>query len=121
MVKKISYQVSKLPDRAVVSYVRDGVQHQVEHPLAGEPDAAFQELRHYRSLPRRERYRLMVKLLQPLLRPHGVYSGVWLPYKYISRLTGVPVSLLQRGRPGCTLLNPTVRWGEQLILLSQRS
>ena len=44
MVKKISYQVSKLPDRAVVSYVRDGVQHQVEHPLAGEPDAAFKEL-----------------------------------------------------------------------------
>jgi len=50
-----------------------------------------------------------VKVLQPLLRPHGDYNSIRLPYKYIAQASGVPEWLLHYSRPGKPLAERKVK------------
>jgi hypothetical protein len=71
MVKRHTYTVSTVGGRMVLTYEVQGVTHRVEHRLPGQPTAAAQERNFYRNMPRKERYKAIAKMMQPLLRPHG--------------------------------------------------
>jgi len=83
-VKRHTYTVRKEEGQMVLTYAVDGVTHRVEHPLPGRPSADAQERHFYRNLSRKERYKAITTMLQPLLRPHGDYHSTKLSYKYLS-------------------------------------
>jgi hypothetical protein len=68
--------------------------------MPGQPVAGANERNLLRNLPRKERHKLVIGMMQPLLRPYGDYRSYKLPYKYLSKVTGVPARLLARERPG---------------------
>jgi hypothetical protein len=72
----------------------------VEHALPDQPVPAASEREKWRNLPKKERQKLIVEMMQPLLRPHGDYLSYKLPYKYLSKISGVPARMLARHRPG---------------------
>ena len=81
MVKRHTYTVRKEEGQMVLTYAVDGVTHRVEHPLPGRPSADAQERHFYRNLSRKEKYKAITTMLQPLLRPHGDYHSHKLSYK----------------------------------------
>ncbi len=100
MVKRTTYTARRVNGRVVLTYHDGGVAHQVAHKLPERPSADADQQNFFRNMPRKERYTAMATMLQPLLRRHGDHQSYKLPYKYISRVTGVPVRYLVKARPG---------------------
>jgi hypothetical protein len=100
MVKRLTYTASSVNGKVVLTYSDGGVTHQVAHKLPDQPSADAAQQNFFRNMPRKERYTAMATMLQPLLRRHGDHQSYKLPYKHISRVTGVPVRYLVKARPG---------------------
>jgi hypothetical protein len=98
MVKRHTYTVSQVEGRVVLTYEDQGHIHKVEHRAPAQQSAEAQQRHFYRNLPRKERYKAITTMLQPLL--HSKEPRQKLPYKYLSQATGVPVKLLKRARVG---------------------
>ena len=100
MVKRRVYTTSHVGGKLQLSFEDQGSRHQVLHELPDRPAAGAQQWHFFRNMSRKQWHKHITVLLQPLLRRHGDYQSYKLPYKYLSKVTGVPAQQLARGRPG---------------------
>ena len=84
----------------IISYEEQGQQQQVEHAMPAQPTAGASERVFLRNMSRKHKHKLITEMVQPLLRPYGDYRCYKLPYKYLSKVFGVPARMLARHRPG---------------------
>jgi hypothetical protein len=100
MGKRFTYHATRIHDRVFFSYDDQGIRRHVEHQLPSQPVGDPQERTHFRNMSRKDRYKAIGNMMQPLLRPLGDHRSIKLPYKYLARAAGVPVNVLVRARPG---------------------
>ena len=105
MVKQRVYTTSHVGGKLQLSFEDQGARQQVLHELPDRPAAEAQQWHFFRNMSRKQRHKHITVLLQPLLRRHGDYQSYKLPYKYLSKVTGVPAQQLARGRPGKPPIN----------------